>query len=105
MTILEQLGITSETPVTINIKNEQDNSIYRQNLDGSWVKRKYDKAGKLVTHCEMSSGYSYQIEYNEQGNELLFTDSAGAWTKSAYDSGGSICYEENQNGVIFDLRS
>jgi hypothetical protein len=105
MTIAEQLGITGEAPVTININNAEGNSVYRENLDGFWVKHKYDETGKRITHCEMSSGYSYEIEYNEKGNELLFKDSVGTWTKSEYDSDGSICYEENQNGVVFDLRA
>ena len=81
-TIAQQIKWNFETNDELEIKDKNGNLIYFEDLDGFWVKRKYDS----------------------QGNQIYYENSNGRWRKSEYDSEGDIIYFENSDGEIIDKR-
>ena len=81
-TIAQQINWNFETNDELEIKDKNGNLIYFEDLDGFWVKRKYDS----------------------QGNQIYYENSDGNWAKWEYDSQGNKIYYENSTGVIEDNR-
>jgi hypothetical protein len=79
-TIAQELNIKK---FPFEIKDENNNLIYHENLDGFWQKKEYDS----------------------NDNEIYFEDSNGYWWKAEYDSKGNIIYYENSDGRIYDKRA
>jgi hypothetical protein len=78
-TIAEQLNI-KDFPFRIKDKNE--NVIYYEASDKSWVKSEYD----------------------ENWNEIYREDSKNFWVKREYDENGNEIYWEDKNGLLTDNR-
>jgi hypothetical protein len=78
MTIAKQLQIKKFPFI---IKDYEGNEIYREDSDGYWSKRKYEK-----------------------GKQIYFEDTHEYWSKKDYDEWGNQIYYETINGVVFDRR-
>ena len=81
-TIGQQIKWDFKTNGFLEIYDKNDNLIYTEFPDVSWVKREYDS----------------------QGNEIYVEDSDGYWEKCEWDSQGNEIYFENSRGVIKDNR-
>lgn len=99
-TIAQQLNV-KEFP--FEIKDNNDNVIYREKSSGYWFKSEYDSNGN-ETYCENSKGAWYKKEYDSNGNEIYFEDSDGFWCKREYDGRGNKVYLESSDGDIIDNR-
>ena len=72
-------------PVTIkdnSVYGSNDNEIYFEGSNGTWIK----------------------YEYDANGNIIYYDDSYGDWVKREYDSNSNRIYYENNTGVIHDNR-
>ena len=99
-TIAQQLNI-KEFP--FEIKDEQGNKIYFEDLDGFWCKREFDSSGNKI-YFETVDGYWTRREYDSNGNQIYFEDSDGFWYRKEYDSNGYEIYFEDSSGLIIDKR-
>jgi len=70
-TIAQQLGI-KEFPFFI--RDEYENEIYFENLEGYWEKKEYNSNGNEI-YYENSDEYWWKKEYDSNGNEIYFEDS------------------------------
>jgi hypothetical protein len=78
-TIAKQLNVKD---FPFEIKDKNNNEIYRENSNGYWIKREFDKNNNLI-YFENSNGY---------------------WDKQEYDENNNRIYYENSNGTIRDNR-
>ena len=76
MTIAQQIKWNFEANGRLEIKDKNGNLIYFEDLDGFWVKRKYDSDGKEI-YYELSTGFWAKWEYDSQGNEIYYKNSNG----------------------------
>jgi hypothetical protein len=83
------------------IYNEQGETIYYGNPNGSWSKNKYNDQG-LEIYYEDSNGIWSKHEYNEQGLEIYYESSSGNVYIQDYDEQSNIIYFENSSGVIME---
>ena len=75
------MGGWSEPTMNI-LKDKSGYTIYKEDINGFWVKREYDN----------------------QGNKIYHKDSTGFWVKYEYDDQGNEIYSEDSNGYIIDNR-
>ena len=93
-------------PISVNatdVYNTNGNEIYREDIDGYWIKREHDANGNII-YYENSDGYWYKYEYDTNGNKIYRENSDGFWVKREYDTNGNIIYHEDSNGHIEDNR-
>ena len=85
------------------VYDSNGNEIYRENSDGSWIKKEYDTNGNKI-YFEDSDGYWIKSEYDSNGNLIYSENSDGYWNKKEYDNNGKLIYYENSDGDIVDNR-
>ncbi len=75
-TIAQQINWDFEANGRLEIKDKNGNLIYFEDLDGFWVKRKYDSQCNQI-YFENSIGYCAKWEYDSQGNKIYYKNSNG----------------------------
>ena len=76
MTIAQQIKWDFKTNGFLEIYDKNDNLIYIEFPDVSWVKSEYDSQGNQI-YSEDSDGYWEKCEWDSQGNEIYFENSRG----------------------------
>ena len=91
----KELGIEFTFP--IEITNDNGKQTYRENSDGYWDHREYDKDGNQ-TYSENSDGSWHRCEYDKKGNRTYSENSNGYWYRCEYDKNGHETYYEDSSG-------
>ena len=87
--------ITSYSHGSVFDKN--DNILYDEDFDGTWIKREYDENGRVI-YIGNSDGKWRKSEYDENGNLIYEESYIGWWYKYEYDENGNILYKETPHG-------
>jgi hypothetical protein len=88
------------------IKKEYDknnNLLYFEDSDGDWEKQEFDKNNNRI-YSENSNGFWEKQEYDSNNNSIYYEKSNGYWEKKEYDSNNNEIYFEDSYGYILDNR-
>ncbi len=97
-------------PITISsrtrtIMNKNNDILYHEYYNGSWVRYEYDDIIGKEIYYEKSDGSWERKKYNYYGKVIYRENSDGIWERWEYDKNGKLIYNENSNdGVIIDKR-
>ncbi len=83
--------------------NEAGKEIYREELNGFWVKREYDEQGRQI-YWETKDEW-VKHEYDEAGNETYYENSSGFWYRVEYNENGYRTYYEDSEGKTLGNKS
>ena len=99
-TIAQQLKVKQ---FPFKIKDENNNQMYYENSNASWVKREFDENNNQI-YFENSNGYWVKKEFDENNNQLYYEDSEAFWYKREFDENSNEIYHETSDGSIIDNR-
>ena len=102
------------------IKNENNQTTYREYDNGLWEAYKYNNRGERissghgrkqssvhlvkedkndrVTYREYSDGYWEIYRYDEHGNRTYYRDSYGKWELQSFDDNNKLTHYKNSSG-------
>lgn len=96
------MGACKEYPVIV--RNDNGQEVYREEINGHWVKREYDEKGRQV-YWETSSGEWARHRFDDAGNTVWYENSDGYSFVAEYSQNGFRTYYEDSNGKVFGTKS
>lgn len=96
--------MNEERKFPVVVFNDAGLETYREEANGSWVKREYDEQGRQV-YWETHWGGWARHQFDDAGNEISYENSDGFWRKAEYSDNGFRTYYEDSNGTVYSRKS